>query len=363
MKKVYLALNWIFGGIFLLMGLVLLASSPLAGLCLMGIALLLLPSVRNLVYSKTNKAIPIKVRVVTMIALLIACSVFAMEDSKKQDIVHFKANREQIISSVKAALAAKEYQSVILQSSKYLLTRDKELEQLNVQAKRDLAAIQKGQKTEELLSKLKSVPTKEYEKNMNLYQQLVNLNPGNETYQKKVSFYEEKIEEVEEKELEESWRQRQEQNLARREAESRRLGLTWQYRESADKMGRGKIKNATVNSLNQVEFDSPYRGPQRATLQLRNHPKYGRDVILSIERGQFLCSYDECNVQVRFGTGKPVTFSVSEPADHSTTVLFINDYARFVLKAKKANKVSVEAQFFQEGTRVFEFDIAGLKWL
>ena len=155
---------------------------------------------------------------------------------------------------------------------------------------------------------------------------------------------------------------RKEQERARQEAEQRRLGLKWNYEERQDAMGRGTIKNAFVKSLNQVEFAFPYRDAQRATLQFRVHPKYGKDVILAIDRGQFLCAFDGCTVNVRFGTGKPVAHRASEPADHSTTVLFIRNYEQFVANTKKVDKVSVEAQFYQEGNRVFEFDVSGLKW-
>jgi hypothetical protein len=157
-------------------------------------------------------------------------------------------------------------------------------------------------------------------------------------------------------------KQREEQERARREAELRRLGLKWDYQETEDEMGRGKIKTAFVNSVNQIEFDFPYKRPQRATLQLRRHPKYGRDVILQIERGQFLCGFGGCNVQVRFGAKKPVTFSALEPADHRTTALFINNHDSFVAGMRKVDKVYIEAQFFREGNRVFEFDVSGLKW-
>jgi predicted nucleic acid-binding Zn ribbon protein len=150
------------------------------------------------------------------------------------------------------------------------------------------------------------------------------------------------------------------QQAAQREAEQ--IGLKWNYQESDEKMGRGKIKSAFVKSLNQVEFGFPYQGAQRATLQLRNHPKYGKDVILIIERGQFLCQIDVCNIAVRFGDGEPQTFRASEPTDHSTEVLFINDHDRFVANTKKVKKVYIEAQFFQEGTRVFEFDVSDLNW-
>lgn len=160
----------------------------------------------------------------------------------------------------------------------------------------------------------------------------------------------------------EAEKKRKAQEMARQEAEQRRLGLMWNYEESQDSMGRGTIKNAFVKSLNQVEFDFPYKGPQRATLQLRIHPKYGKDVILSIDRGQFLCGIDGCSVNVRFGSGKPVAYRVSEPADHSTTHLFIGSYEQFSANTKKVGRVSIEAQFFQQGNRVFEFDVTGLKW-
>lgn len=68
--------------------------------------------------------------------------------------------------------------------------------------------------------------------------------------------------------------------------------LTWQYDESSDEMGRGKIRTAVVSSLNEVDFDFPYQGAQRAKLLLRRHPKYGRDVILQVEKGQFLTGID-----------------------------------------------------------------------
>lgn len=117
-----------------------------------------------------------------------------------------------------------------------------------------------------------------------------------------------------------------------------------------------------MNSLNEVNFDFPYRGNQRGTLTLRIHPKYGKDVMLSIDKGQFLCGIDDCTVSVRFDEGKAQNFSAVGPSDHSTTTLFIRGYDRFVAATKKAKHVYIEAQFFQQGTRVFEFDVADLKW-
>jgi len=148
----------------------------------------------------------------------------------------------------------------------------------------------------------------------------------------------------------------------RRDVEQNNHVSRWKYEQEQDAMGRGQIRSAYVNSLNQVQFDFPYRGAQTAILQLRIHPQYGKDVLLSIERGQFLCGIDDCTVNVRFGTGKPIAYRAVGPADHSTTVLFIRNYDQFVRNIKKVEKVSIEARFYQEGDRVFEFDVSGLKW-
>ena len=157
-------------------------------------------------------------------------------------------------------------------------------------------------------------------------------------------------------------KKRKEEAAAEEERRLQQLGLRWNYEESLDKMGRGTIKNATVNSVNEIQFGFPYQGSQRGTLQLRIHPKYGKDVILSIEKGQFLCGIDSCTVAVRFDQGTAQAYSASEAADHRTTVLFLQNYDLFLGNVRKSKKVYIEAQFYQEGARVFEFDIMGLKW-
>lgn len=137
---------------------------------------------------------------------------------------------------------------------------------------------------------------------------------------------------------------------------------TWSYDSSADEMGRGTIKKASIMSTTELNFGSPYDGPQRATLQLRQHPKYGKDVILFIERGQFHCDYDNCTVTVRFGDGKAETVSASEPADNSSTALFLKGYDKFLRNLRTVPKVAIEARFYQEGNHVIEFDVAGFNW-
>lgn len=219
----YLALNWVFGVLFLLAGALSLIESPLAGLCLIAAAALLLPPVRNFVYSKTNQEFPVKARAVSVLVLFMAFGFFAGQAQERREqelaaqkaeerdekaaqlrqerIDHFKANRDQIIASVEKAITDEDYQAAIAQSNKYLVADNKKLEKLNTQAKNERAAIQKAEKTEKLLAELKTIPVEEYKKNKSLYQQLLNMHPNNELYKDKVEFYSNKIKEDKRKKI------------------------------------------------------------------------------------------------------------------------------------------------------------------
>lgn len=137
---------------------------------------------------------------------------------------------------------------------------------------------------------------------------------------------------------------------------------TWQYNQESDAMGRGTIRTAWLQSENLIVFDFPYNEPQRASLILRKHPKHGHDVMLRLERGQFVCGIDDCYVQVRFGTGKASAFKVLEPSDHSSNVVFISNVPRFIKGLKATERVAIEATFYREGNRTMQFNTAALTW-
>ncbi len=83
-KLFFLALNWTFALIFLFAGL--LTGSVLGGSCLIAISLLLLPPIRNYVYSKTNKKIHLAIRAILIFILFMAFGLFAgqSEETKEQ---------------------------------------------------------------------------------------------------------------------------------------------------------------------------------------------------------------------------------------------------------------------------------------
>lgn len=233
MKYVYLALNWIFGVLFVLLGLIFLFESFYAAVCLFIISLLLLPPVRDAVYSKTNRGMPIKFRATSIFILLISFFIFfGISEQKKSDeleaqkaqeqaeqiaqarqekIDYFQRNREDILSGIRSALSSKDYRSVIADSEAYLIVDDPELKQLYDQAKTALDEVRRAEQTSEILEKLKSIPASEYQENKDLYMQLVKLNPKNAAYKSKYEHYSEKIKEQAEKERQERQRLKEEQ--------------------------------------------------------------------------------------------------------------------------------------------------------
>jgi hypothetical protein len=222
MKYVFLILNWFFGGLLLLMGLLLLAEDILHAFPLILVSFLILPPVRTFVHSKTNIELSFKARAISIFVLLIAFWIFAEQNQEKkahkiaaqarqETIDYFNANSARILSEVRTTLETNDYQKALSLSSKYSVAGNEELTALHNEAKTKLAEIQKAEKTEKLLVELRGVPESEYERNKILYQQLAALNPDNKDYQSKESIYTQKIAEDQEK-------KRQEQERAHREA-------------------------------------------------------------------------------------------------------------------------------------------------
>jgi len=137
-------------------------------------------------------------------------------------------------------------------------------------------------------------------------------------------------------------------------------GSQWEYLQDEDQMAKGVTYHAIVSSANTVDFDFPYSGAQHATLGLRTHPRYGKDVIFSIERGQILChSFEDCTILVRFDDGEAQRYSAIGAADNSTETIFIRNYARFLSSMQKAKTVRIAVEIYHEGAPVFEFDVSG----
>jgi hypothetical protein len=136
----------------------------------------------------------------------------------------------------------------------------------------------------------------------------------------------------------------------------------WRYESEADKMTGGKSVEAQVTSDSELFFDFPYKGNNWGFLTVRQHPKYGLDVIVSITKGQMLCHRD-CAVSVKFDNAKAVTYSGTGPSDHSSTAILLDNAPRFIASAKKAKKILIQFTAFHNGVPVLEFSTPqALEW-
>jgi len=140
--------------------------------------------------------------------------------------------------------------------------------------------------------------------------------------------------------------------------EARERGA-WNYDREEEPLAKGTVKFARVMSENAFDFDFPYQGEQHAQLTLRNHPRYGRDVILQIEKGQIICSSYSCPIAVVFDDGKPQHFEGNEPEDNSSETVFIPAYPTFLKRLATAKTVRIGFTVYQEGSQVAEFKIKG----
>lgn len=137
---------------------------------------------------------------------------------------------------------------------------------------------------------------------------------------------------------------------------------SWSYQNDVDKMSGKESKYAQTTSINTHELSFPYKGGTQMTIILRKHPRMGRDAFISVNKGQLDMNYDGTTVYVKFDDKPPMKFSVNGPDDNSRDTLFFENQKRFINNIKTAKHVIIEAQFFQDGNRQFEFNTDGLKW-
>lgn len=139
----------------------------------------------------------------------------------------------------------------------------------------------------------------------------------------------------------------------------------WIERTSQDDMTDATNVWMSLLSDNQHEFKFPYNGGSKLQIDVRHRKQDGTQVILTLSNGQLQTTsyYGGNNVIVRFDEDAPMTFSTSEPADYSSSYLFLNNPRKFVNRAKTAKKIKIQVPVFDEGQPIFEFTTAEpLKW-
>ena len=137
----------------------------------------------------------------------------------------------------------------------------------------------------------------------------------------------------------------------------------WSYSNDPDMVSGKEISQANMMSINSFEMEFPYQGGTFGHLSVRKHPRYGKDIMFIINKGQLHCtSYDGCQVSVRFDDNKPFKVHANEPEDNSNTVLFLSGYDKLLKQIRTSKTMIIEATFYQNGERAFEFDVSNLNF-
>jgi len=144
--------------------------------------------------------------------------------------------------------------------------------------------------------------------------------------------------------------------------EDRRLANKWTYSVTEDPMTSRRTLIALIQSENTVSFDFPYQGAQHGTLMIRDHPRYGRDVIFCIERGQLLCHSSDCEVQIRFDDDDPFHWNAVGAADNSNESIFFQNEMRFVKRLRSSRVLRLQVRVYQEGNQIFVFHVGGFDY-
>ena len=136
----------------------------------------------------------------------------------------------------------------------------------------------------------------------------------------------------------------------------------WQYSEKTDEMRGVTNKWAMLASDNTAELGARRSEQGKLGLSLRSMPKvHGFDVIFSIQRGQFGCSYDGCQIPIKFDDGPIITYT-ADRGEGSHTTLFIREKAGFLRRVKAAKSFMVEVPVWRQGGQQFKFSVEGLQW-
>ncbi|MBI6882594.1 hypothetical protein [Pseudomonas putida] len=370
--------GWFFGIVFLIFFFSTVLSYPLVSLFALAGALLVFPPIHDRLKARLQIDITPRWRTIGGVVLFFVYMTMhtnAMtEESRKrveQKTAEAALEREKLRKEAENSFPAKKA-SIMTEASEllesghakeardlvtpYKSVVDPDFVALVTKVEAKAQAIENEAKKKDLLNALSNLQNGKATEKAAIYDQLSSIEPANQEYRSKASTYKAQAEA-------EAAKLKADQEAATAKAQRVAQGLAWRYLESKDEMTQKTVTKALVDSSSTLSFGFPYSGIQRATLQLRKHPRWGSDVIIQIEKGQFLCNdYDGCSVTVRFGSGKPQRFSAVGPDDNDTTYIFLQNYSSFVSQMRKVDEVVIEAKFYQEGNRAMKFATDDLNW-
>ena len=134
-------------------------------------------------------------------------------------------------------------------------------------------------------------------------------------------------------------------------------GTAWDISTEKDEMYNSTSVWASLTSNNTSQFANSIGGDTYLKLIVRHIKKFGTDVCLQVETGQFFGSeyYGTDHINVKFDDGAVRKYKFNESSNGSSDVIFIDKAQDFISHLKKAKVILIEAPFYNEGVQRFTF--------
>lgn len=132
----------------------------------------------------------------------------------------------------------------------------------------------------------------------------------------------------------------------------------WEFSFKEDEMTSSRNVYARISSDNTIDQNFPY-GATGANICIRYMKKYGYDVLVTIDEGQFSgIEVSGTNyIMVRFDKGKAIKYWYNETDDGSSDCVFIRKANDFIKRCKEAKDIKIELPLYQNGRPVFKFHV------
>lgn len=144
-------------------------------------------------------------------------------------------------------------------------------------------------------------------------------------------------------------------------------GRAWYVTTVKDPTTRSYTAAIERRSLEQLSFDTPYDGDQRASITLVLHDGQPADLVISIERGRFVCAGQgrdtACALRVSIDDAAPRPVRFAVPRHFPPTALHLAggpDARRLLAVLTRAKRLRIQPIFQQDRSPEIEFALSGL---
>lgn len=146
----------------------------------------------------------------------------------------------------------------------------------------------------------------------------------------------------------------------------------WKYDTKKSAMTDAMDTSANLKSENKFAFGFPYQGGTSEWIKVRRHDGL-IDVAIVINKGQIV---HNGGVTIRFDDDEAMEFQLDEPGDGDSAWAFIHFHGYlkgcttdchvsqddFMRRLQTSRRMRVQATYYQEGQKVYEFKTGGLSF-